>query len=249
MRVMLTRKPAYLALGIVVAACGQTVGHDVAATGTGEADGSAGNATAAGSEGTQGSVSMGVTSGAGGNGGSMSVGGAGVSTAPGSGGALSSGAMSGSGGTTTGSVSQAGQAGDGGSGGSPDVPGFDDLVIGSNTMGAYEGLSIYVAYDQNITIDSRSEDRSSVITNGAFEVSWSQGFDRDSFGSYAFVYVDINGDGVCSDGIDAVWWFFVTHRREDEGQPVIADFDPSPESATVGLEEIECAWFENGLSG
>jgi hypothetical protein len=148
-------------------------------------------------------------------------------------------------------ASAGGAAGEGGGGGNgsgdgADVPGFDDLIIRSSVMHDYEGLTVAVAYDHNITADSRSDNRYAVIRSGAFEVSWRQGFDRDTFGAYAFLYVDVNDNASCSQDVDPVWWFFANNFLGD-GEPEIAEFDPGPDSRNVDLQEIDCETFEAGL--
>jgi hypothetical protein len=235
---MLVRGLACLALAIAAAGCGGSAekGDGAAATGS---DGPGGTTSASTTHGGVGgasgpaSTAVGAQSGTGGSAVTGSGGDAGSSGFSGSGGAASGGAASGSGGETTTGTGEAGEGGEGGSGGSPEVPGFDDFIIRSDAMGAYEGLTVYVAYDQNTTVGSRSENRSDVVTSGAFEV---------------ILYVDVDGDAVCDDDVDEAWWFFVSNLS-NEGEPQIGEFDPDPDGMTIGLDEITCDQFESGLSG
>ena len=154
------------------------------------------------------------------------------------------GATGGTGGT--GVHGEGGEAGAGATGGTPDLPDFDDLIIYSSTMGDYEGLTVYLAFDHNLTPDSRSEERSAVVASGAFEVVWLQGFNRLTFGAYAFLFVDVDGDAACTEDVDPVWSFFV-NNVSSKGEPLVVEFDPRPESTTLILTEAECEDFINGL--
>jgi hypothetical protein len=105
---------------------------------------------------------------------------------------------------------------------------------------------VFVAYDHNITVDSRSDNRSDVVSSAAFEVVWRQGFDRNTFGAYVLLYVDLDGDAVCTDALDVAWWFFANNPG-GAGEPVVADFDPTAEGQLPGLQGITCQMFEDGL--
>ena len=257
MSVMLARRLTCLAFTIAATGCGGSAekGDGAGATGSdGSQTATSGSTTQSGvgGAGTGTSVGTGAQTSAGGGRVSTSASDAGGSLGSGSGAASSGGAASGTGGNTTDGMGEAGEGGEGGcggcggSGGSVEVPGFDDFIIRSDAMGAYEGLTVYVAFDQNVTVDSRSENRSDVISSGAFEVMWSQGFDRNTFGSYVLLYVDVDGNAVCDDDVDEAWWFFANNLF-NEGEPAIAEFDPDPDGMTVGLDEISCDQFESGL--
>jgi hypothetical protein len=249
-------------LGMSLVACGQTTaGNDNMPAGTNTAasavtsDGRAsadsvstnGPGTSSGSgSGAGGAVGGAGTTGVGAQSSGSGLGGDGSSTTTGAGGMSSGSAGSDTG--TTGSTGEAGEGGVGATDGTSDLPNFEDLIIFSSTMGDYEGLTVYVAYDHNLTPDSRSEARSAVVASGAFEVVWAQGFNRDTFGAYAFLFVDVDGDAACTEGPDPVWSFFVNNLFS-EGEPVVVEVDLRPETTTVLLTEADCELFINGLSG
>lgn len=232
-------------IGMSLAACGQTTAGGNSTTGT-----AATTASAVTSDGATVATTVTQSSGSGfaGNGSSTSTTSDGMPAD--SGGSGSSDGSGGSGGsdtagTGTSGTGDAGETGVGGSGGATDVPGFDGLVIYSSTMSDYDGYTVYVAFDQNLTPDSRSEDRSAVITSGAFEVVWEQGFSRDTFGSFVFLFVDLDGDATCTEGVDPVWSFYVNNTFS-EGEPLMAEFDLSPESTSASLMESDCQRFVEG---
>lgn len=135
------------------------------------------------------------------------------------------------------------QAGQGGEGGVVNVPGFDDLIVESDQMTAYEGLTVIATFDHNFGPDSRSPPRSAIVTGGAFSLGWQQGFDRDSFGTYVVLFVDGNGDGWCTEGDDPAWSTFANNDTAFEDQPVVVDFDPEHLPSAGG--PITCDQFDN----
>jgi hypothetical protein len=137
-----------------------------------------------------------------------------------------------------------------GSGGVVDLPGFDDLIVHSSSMGPYEGLTIIATFDHNFDENSRSAPRVGGIRSGAFTLVWEQGFNRDSFGAYITLFVDRDGDGWCSEGTDPAWADF-TSNDFGADQPMVHEFDPQNLPDSVGpitCEEFD-DWFDHPYEG
>jgi hypothetical protein len=153
-----------------------------------------------------------------------------------------------------GDVGQGGAAdtigGAAGAGDVVDVPGFDDLIVQSSRMSAYEGLGVIGTFDHNFGENSRSPPRVDVVSGGAFELVWKQGFNRDSFGAYLVLFVDRDGDGWCTEGIDPAWSDFVDNDLR-AGQALVHDLDLDSLPEFVG--PISCAefdtWFDEDFGG
>jgi hypothetical protein len=162
----------------------------------------------------------------------------------GTGGVAGSASASGEGGAaeTAGGAAGAGDVGD--------VPDFDDLIVQSSRMSAYEGLAVIATFDHNFGENSRSSPRVDVVSDGAFELVWKQGFNRDSFGAYLVLFVDRDGDGWCTEGIDPAWSDFVDNDLR-ASQTLVHDFDPDSLPEFTG--PITCAefdtWFDEDFGG
>ena len=204
---------------------------------------------------SQETTSGGSASGAGGFAGTPSAGrsgggadgSAGLAPAAGSGVAGALGGMAGwagvsvAGGTGEGGAAEAG-GGVAGVGGGVDVPAFDDLIVESSHMSPYEGLTVIGTFDHNSGEDSRSPPRVGVVRGGAFSLVWEQRFNRDSFGAYVVLFVDREGDGWCTEGIDPAWSDFIDNDLGAD-QPVVHEFDPDSLPTFVG--PITCAQFDS----
>ena len=118
----------------------------------------------------------------------------------------------------------------------------DGLTVRSSAMADYEGMTVYVRFDHNITPDGGSSTMSAVVIGGAFEVRWAAGFDRDTFGANVFLFVDVDADMTCNIA-DTAWMFFANNDMPGGagGSPVIVEFDPDPAGPTISLTIVDCA--------
>jgi hypothetical protein len=154
------------------------------------------------------------------SGGTLPTGGAGNAGQPGG-----AGPVAGSAGLQTGGAAAGGDAGEdaggegpGGEGGRGDVPGFDDLIVRSSLMDEFEGKTVHASLRRLLP-------RSAVVVNGAFEIRWEQAFDRMRFGYILLLFVDLDGDGACTQGSDPAWARHIYSNSPETG-PVVAEFDP-----------------------
>jgi hypothetical protein len=99
------------------------------------------------------------------------------------------------------------------------VPGFDDLIVRSSLMGEFEGKAVHASLRRLLP-------RSTLVLNGSFEIRWEQAFDRMTFGYFLLLFVDLDGDGTCTQGSDPAWARQIPNDNLQGGVPVVAEFDP-----------------------
>jgi len=155
------------------------------------------------------------------------------------GGASAVGGSNSAGGGVGGGDADSGAPSDIGAGGAPpDDPRYDDFVVRSRAMAAYEGLRVFVRYRQ---ARGFQEVRSDVVTGGVFEVGWRQGFDRETFGAVVTLFVDQGSDGECTLNVDQAW-STQAQNLAPRGEPEILEFDPEAGGLT---RAVACVDFAN----
>ncbi|HXI56049.1 MAG TPA: hypothetical protein VNO55_08320 [Polyangia bacterium] len=113
-------------------------------------------------------------------------------------------------------------------------PTYDDLIVSGVHLQTFEGKTVYLAVQSNA-----GTFRSSVtVASGQFVVTLPRAFDRDTFGMFVRIFVDLNGDGHCT-AADAGGWSVFADNSARRGQPQPVEFDPQRESLTAG----ECQYF------
>jgi hypothetical protein len=117
------------------------------------------------------------------------------------------------------------------------VPGFDDLIVRSSLMGEFEGKAVHASLRRLLP-------RSTLVLNGEFEIRWEQAFDRMTFGYFLLLFVDLDGDGTCTQGSDPAWARQIANDAPQGGSPVVAEFDPDDQGGGFP-PNVTCADLED----
>jgi hypothetical protein len=119
-----------------------------------------------------------------------------------------------------------------------DVPSDDaarprvDLVIELRGFDAYEGARVTV-HATDTSIGEPHGPASATLVGGDADLLIVGGFVRDLFGELGQLWIDTKADGVCTDGTDTAFGFFINNDFEMGPERVTVTFgDPMLSSAT-----------------
>ncbi len=119
----------------------------------------------------------------------------------------------------------------------PDIPGYDDFTLMLETAAEYNGKTLWFRVDLGPELGV--QERSVLIADAGFEFVWEQGFDRNRYALSAQAYVDLQGDGACSDG-DPVWSFMINNTPLRV--PIVHNLSLDPENiVSPPLNGSSCA--------
>jgi hypothetical protein len=102
-----------------------------------------------------------------------------------------------------------------------------DLVLRSETAGAYEGETLQIRL-LDTSVGTSSEWFSVVVIEGRFVLTVPGGFNRDLFGMFALLYVDLDSDRLCDEGTEDAFEHFVNN-----------DFGSGPDESTITFAPLD----------
>lgn len=111
------------------------------------------------------------------------------------------------------------------------LPWDRDLSLTVRGLDGDEGRTAFVRVHYTV-VDQRTPWRPVTIRGGIASVLLAGGFDSNTFGEFVELFVDRDGNGVCSEGTDAAWELFINNTFPMDGV-VRADIDvmnPGPGS-------------------